>query len=261
MKTYQIVSMLHRLHPTVIATSNSPVHAEMIVQSLNTTNQNTDISYTVSETEAEEKKGLQGRSTFWTYEACLEESKKYKTQREFRSGSNVAYIKSYKNGWLADYTWLANDIQHHKPRRYFYNYENCKAMAEDCNNPTELQKKCGSAYNVAYKNGWLAKIFEGKGYKPMTHQPYKFEECLVEAKKYKTKGEFANNSPLLYRASYYHGWLKKFTWLKHTHKWTKETCHNEALKFTSKTDFRKQSEPAYVVARKNGWLSEYSWLK
>ena len=39
-----------------------------------------------------------------------------------------------------------------------------------------------------------------------------YETCLEEAKKYKTKIEFRNNSRRAYDAAYRHNWMKDFTW-------------------------------------------------
>ena len=42
----------------------------------------------------------------WTYDKCLEESKKYKSKKEFRDCSPGAYSAAYKNHWMKDFTWL-----------------------------------------------------------------------------------------------------------------------------------------------------------
>lgn len=47
---------------------------------------------------------------FWTKDRCIEESKKYKTMKDFRKNcSNSAYKASKKNGWLDEFTWLEKD--------------------------------------------------------------------------------------------------------------------------------------------------------
>lgn len=58
------------------------------------------------------KTGLQSGSigwigTKWTKKKCKEEALKYKTLKEFRLGSQVAYRKALANGWIPDYTWIS----------------------------------------------------------------------------------------------------------------------------------------------------------
>ena len=46
------------------------------------------------------------RHVKWTYDACCEESKKYKSRSEFRKNSGSAYDRARKQGWLDSFTWL-----------------------------------------------------------------------------------------------------------------------------------------------------------
>lgn len=49
----------------------------------------------------------QHKHGYWTKERCAEESKKYKTMKEFKKNcSNSAYKASKKNNWLDNFTWL-----------------------------------------------------------------------------------------------------------------------------------------------------------
>ena len=43
------------------------------------------------------------RKGYWTYETCLEESKKYKNRFSFQKGSRGAYKASYESKWLNDF--------------------------------------------------------------------------------------------------------------------------------------------------------------
>ena len=42
----------------------------------------------------------------WTEEACREESRKYETVKDFRTGSPSAHAVSQRNGWIYAFTWL-----------------------------------------------------------------------------------------------------------------------------------------------------------
>ena len=90
-----------------------------------------------------------------------------------------------------------------------------------------------------------------------------YEKCQEEAKKYKTKSEFAKKSGGAYFLARKNGWLNDYTWLKTPEikrKWNRKTCRNEAKKYDSRSEFAKNSRVAYQVARKNGWLEDYTWF-
>ncbi len=97
---------------------------------------------------------------YWTYENCKQEALKYTSVSEFKKQTSAAYNTAYLCGYLRDFTWLYG-IQ--KPKGY-WSYENCKQEALKYINKNEFHKKCGSAYNVSRKNGWLDDFY------PKTHQ-------------------------------------------------------------------------------------------
>ena len=47
---------------------------------------------------------------YWTYETCMEESKKYDTRKKFCNGCVSAYQVALKNGWLDDFFPKCNDL-------------------------------------------------------------------------------------------------------------------------------------------------------
>ena len=88
------------------------------------------------------------------------------------------------------------------------------------------------------------------------------DSCYNEARKFKSKLEFRNNSSGAYRIASTNGWLDSYSWLdKVFGKWNRETCFDEAKKYVSRTDFQNGSKGAYKVAWKNGWIDDYTWLK
>ena len=48
----------------------------------------------------------------------------------------------------------------------------------------------------------------------MGKSTWTYEQCCEEARKYKTKIEFRNNSRRAYDAAYRHNWMKDFTWFE-----------------------------------------------
>lgn len=51
---------------------------------------------------------------YWTYEKCKEEALKYKTKVEFKNNSPIAYIASYKKGFIKDFNWFVKPEPHNK---------------------------------------------------------------------------------------------------------------------------------------------------
>ena len=124
----------------------------------------------------------------------------------------------------------------------------------------EFQKGCLSAYNKAYKNGWLDEIPWEKSVKHWSD-----EDLFKEAQKYKTKTEFAKNSKSAYALALRRGLMKDMDWFEEKCKpngyWqNKENVFAEAEKYKTKLDFEKGCGAAYNSALKHGWLDEMDWL-
>ena len=88
--------------------------------------------------------------TVWTYEACYEEARKYKTRAEIKRNSQGAYDAMLRNKWLDDYTWLEPSKSAEK-----WNKETCYTEAKKYKSRGEFFTKSNGAYNKARRNGWL----------------------------------------------------------------------------------------------------------
>lgn len=90
-----------------------------------------------------------------------------------------------------------------------------------------------------------------------------YQDCLEEAKKYKTRTELYRKNRSAYKAAKKNNWLDKFTWLpkpeKHT--WNYENTYKEAEKYSSRGEFKNNNSSAYKSALKNKWLDDYVWFK
>ena len=92
-----------------------------------------------------------------------------------------------------------------------------------------------------------------------------YENCYNEAKKYKTKVEFARGAPSAYNSARRNNWLENYNWFENVNKlyaerirkWTYKTTKSEALKYKSRWDFGKNNEAAYKVALQNKWLDDF----
>ena len=142
--------------------------------------------------------------------------------------------------------------------------ENVFEEARKYETKSEFEKGCGSAYEIARRNGWLSEmtwfkeLLKPKGY-------WSKENVFEESRKYQTRFEFSRGSGRAYEIARRNGWLKEMFWFKervaHNKKWTKETVFEESRKYQTRFEFSRGSGSAYQVALRNGWLEEMNWLK
>ena len=88
------------------------------------------------------------------------------------------------------------------------------------------------------------------------------ENCLAEASKYITRGEFSKKSPSCYGVAIKNQWLNEIC----THmssglgvarcKWTKDKCIEEGLKYSTRTKMQRGASGAYKSSVKHGWINE-----
>ena len=143
----------------------------------------------------------------WTYENCMEESKKYKSRSEFCKGNGSAYNVARKNGWLDEYTWFKRLV---KPNGY-WDYERCMEESKKYISRGEFSNGCSRAYEVARKNGWLNDYtwLESK-----FHADWTYETCMEESRNYTTRSEFCKGNGSAYNVARKNGWVDEYTWLK-----------------------------------------------
>ncbi len=189
---------------------------------------------------------------YWKYGNCYEEAKKYKSKSEFKKNSSSAFSVANKNGWLSDYTWLKRPENWNKK----WNRESCYDEAQKYTSKNEFQIGSNSAYNVAWKNGWLDDYTWFKTPSII----WDYDTCYEEAKKYKTRAEFQRSNQSAYNAALKNGWLDDYAWFEKRFTWTRQSCYNEAKKYKSRKEFQIGSCGAYKVAWKNGWLDDYTWF-
>lgn len=91
----------------------------------------------------------------WTYEKCLEESKKYATRMEFKQNCSAAYSAALRYNWLDSFNF--KEIT--KPFKYWYNKDNCFAEMRKYTLKKDFIKNSQSAYHVALKMGWVDEFY------------------------------------------------------------------------------------------------------
>lgn len=88
---------------------------------------------------------------YWTYERCLEESKKYISRNDFRKGNQSAYTISNRNGWMKDFVWL-------KAPKY-WTYEECKEIAKKYSTRSAFKNGDRRAYSASVAHKWMNDFF------------------------------------------------------------------------------------------------------
>jgi len=82
--------------------------------------------------------------------------------------------------------------------------------------------------------------------------------CAEEARKYRTRTEFAHNSTGFYIKARRKGWLDEICGhMEDVYQtWTKDACAAEAAKYANRSDFFRKNPRAYSAALNNGWLDD-----
>ena len=188
----------------------------------------------------------------WNYETCIAEARKYECVSDFRKGATGAYKAAWKNGWLKDYTFFKNPSLK-------WDYDACYSEAKKYEYTIDFKKNSGSAYNSAKQNGWLSEyVWLSKKYKRKGF--WTRENCLEEAKKYKTYHDF--HSSVAYQKAVREGWLEDYSWFDDYPKETPtyEMCREDALRFQTLKDYRENGV-YYNTASNKGYVETFNWLK
>ena len=146
----------------------------------------------------------------WNYDNCYNEAKKYKSRSEFKQKNNAAYRCSYNNGWIDKFDWFI------KPNKK-WGYQTCLEESKKYSTRGEFALGCSGAYHVARENNWLKEYIwlkDGKKLKLEKYGKWTKGACFEEAKKYKSRGEFAEKNGSAYRNARRFGWIDDYTWLK-----------------------------------------------
>lgn len=147
---------------------------------------------------------------YWNYENCYNDALKYTSRSEFKKGNHLAYRIAIKNGWLDDYDWFS------RPNSK-WNYQSCLEEAKKYSIRSEFANGCSGAYRVACRNKWIDDYTwlptDGRHLK-YKKSKWNYENCYKEAKKYKSRGEFAKQNNSAYNSARKHKWIDDYTWLR-----------------------------------------------
>ena len=193
----------------------------------------------------------------WTYEACCEESKKYKSRSEFCKKCVGGYTRALNRGWLDDFIWLKNEhvLSEEVDSIYAYFFEpnvvyigRTLMRTQNKRHKQHLQEGNDTVYKYAKINNVEVPkmtileenltVKEGSKREGFWVDYYKKQNYVI-LNRCKTGGI---------------GGLGRG-------KWNKKACFNEALKYKTMDEFYTCSGSAYSRAIEKGWIDDYTWLE
>ncbi len=146
--------------------------------------------------------------TYNIFENCLAIAKKYDDRTLFMKNEPGAYSGTLRNGWLEQVS--AHMINKTKPKGYWHKLENVLSAASHCKTIKEFNKQFSTAYSSALKHGWTPFVNQVMGLAPSKYGKWQIKEnCINEAKNYKTIKDLINKSSGAYQAIRKNGWQKE----------------------------------------------------
>ena len=202
---------------------------------------------------------LQKPNGYWNPDRCKESALKYKTRMEWDKGECSAYRAAQKNGGLEECCGHMEELQ--KPKRYWHNLDKCKESALKYKKRGAWQKGETSAYQTAFKNGWLD---ECCGHMEELQKPNRYwnlDTCKESALKYKTRMEWHKGDRSAYQGAQKYGCLDECCGhmeeiKKPNRYWNLDRCKESALKYKTRSEWFDGERSGYVTAAKSGWMEE-----
>lgn len=135
-----------------------------------------------------------GRRNYWTLERCKSEAIKYESTSEWKKKDITSYNAAKKHKWLEQCNC------HMKKKVRHFTFELCIEEAREYSYLSQWRKTY--SYVVARRNGWIeecSKHMIDDALKPAGY--WTREKCIEDARKYKTRTEWARNSSAAYTIS------------------------------------------------------------
>jgi predicted GIY-YIG superfamily endonuclease len=196
---------------------------------------------------------------YWTLAKIEKLAKKYKTKTEFKKEHPDACSAAYRKKWMKKIDKYFTQTR--KPSGY-WSKGRLKKIAKAYKTRTEFKKGSGSAYSIAYKNGWLDEIckeYKSK-YKPNGY--WTFERIEKVAKKFESETEFRKQERNLHTYAYRKGWIsrleKHFSLekKKENNYWDFDKILEASEECKTKKEFRDKYPSAHQAAWKLGIFNE-----
>lgn len=208
---------------------------------------------------------LKDGSHKWTNkDQCIKRAKEFENFSTFMRQSYDCYLLMKEKGWLDE---VFKDKQSHKPKDFWNSFQNCQNEALKYNTITQLKRGNKSCYTSIISNEWDKILFPNK--KLLDQKPFAYwndkNNCLNEAKKYKTITELKKYSYGCYSSLRKHHWendaYSYFVKRKPNGYWDiKENCLQEAKKYRNMREFQMKCYGAYHRCKVNNWDEEIKQL-
>ena len=145
-------------------------------------------------------------SGYWTKERVFKEAMRYTTKHLFYKGCRGGYGAAERNGWFDEMIWFEKTAPN-SPR--VWTKDVVFEFARQFETKAQFRKANKSAYNAAWKKGWLDEM---NWLDASVREPYTKDEVLSIAKQFTTKNDFRKNVQGAYNIALKNGWLSEMTW-------------------------------------------------
>jgi predicted GIY-YIG superfamily endonuclease len=140
----------------------------------------------------------------------------------------------------------------------YWTKKRCHEVALKCRLRGEFHKKHSSAYDAAYRNGWLDEICS---HMKQIRIRWSERKCQDAANECKSRDEFYSKYPGAYKFAINNNILDKVTshltyLIKPANFWNFKKCTTAALSCKTRKEFSKKYPGAYSVCLKNNWIDE-----
>ncbi len=197
----------------------------------------------------------------WTKETALEESKKYKTIKEFREKNGGAYLFLLKHGFQKEMRAGKKLLQ-----RDMWTLEEAHQEALKYDTKKSFIEGSRGCYGVCKKRGWIDIVCSHMRDLNEERKIYNEENVKEIVQKYNYMQQLREDENKFVRGCYW--WLKKEKrieefkqylnkgeYKKKNIPWTDEMLENEYKKYKTYTDFRENSK-AYQICVKRKMLDK-----
>ena len=205
----------------------------------------------------------------WTVGDAMECASRYINKTELRENKPGCYEFLFRNN-LLDEVFKVKKIR--KPPLFNPGFDECLEKISLCKNLNDFRQHYTKYYNFCKRNDLIERVIEKlKEINPnylanvKKDKNTEKEECLMYAKKCKSKLEFRSKYKHEYNIACRNKWLKEYTWLTGCKGVKDEEKKNKAIEVArqciTKREFREEHPVEYSLAVKYKILKEFTWLK
>lgn len=133
-------------------------------------------------------------------ERCIEAARKCKSRKDFQKRFCTAYKNCLRFGWIDEA--CVHMVSKQRPRGYWQDKEHCRKAATQCKTQKEFREKFKGAYDSCRAHGWFEELCSNLEIQRDIYKWSSIEAIHKEAKKYKSRTEFAKNNGAAFNAAH-----------------------------------------------------------